>query len=96
MRKKKTRNRVGGTYGLRLHTHTKPTITFYIFQYLEANKKTCMEAGEETKVEWHLRRLLLVDKLLGLCGYLLLDPHKTISYHVRAIGKWLKVKTHSV
>ncbi|RVW70640.1 Retrovirus-related Pol polyprotein from transposon 17.6 [Vitis vinifera] len=30
------------------------------------------------------------DKLLGLCGYLLLDPHKTISYHVRAIGKWLK------
>ena len=55
-----------------------------------------MEAGEETKVEWHLRRLLLVDKLLGLCGYLLLDPHKTISYHVRAIGKWLKVKTHSV
>ncbi|RVW71713.1 hypothetical protein CK203_057108 [Vitis vinifera] len=26
----------------------------------------------------------------GLCGYLLIDPHKTISYHVRAIGKWLK------
>ncbi|RVW58829.1 Retrovirus-related Pol polyprotein from transposon 17.6 [Vitis vinifera] len=27
----------------------------------------------------------------GLWGYLLLDPHQTISYHVRATGKWLKV-----
>ncbi|RVW62656.1 Transposon Ty3-I Gag-Pol polyprotein [Vitis vinifera] len=32
----------------------------------------------------------------GLCGCLLLDPYQSISYHVRAIGKWFKVKTHSV
>ena len=45
----------------------------------------------ENHLEWPI-----LGKLYGFYGCLLLDPWMFISYQVRAIGKWFKVRVFSV